>query len=36
VLGRIAQFAKEPDVPERLAALTRPDDFFRLLEEKGV
>jgi mannitol/fructose-specific phosphotransferase system IIA component (Ntr-type) len=36
VLGRIAQFAKEPDVPERLAALTSPDDFFRLLEEKGV
>jgi mannitol/fructose-specific phosphotransferase system IIA component (Ntr-type) len=36
VLGRIAQFAKEPDVPDRLAALRSPDDFFRLLEEKGV
>ena len=36
VLGKIAQFAKEPDVPDRLAALTQPDDFFRLLEEKGV
>jgi mannitol/fructose-specific phosphotransferase system IIA component (Ntr-type) len=36
VLGRIAQFAKEPDVPERLAALTSPDEFFRLLEEKRV
>ena len=36
VLGRIAQFAKEPDVPDRLAALTRPEDFLRLLEEKGV
>lgn len=36
VLGRIAQFAKEPDVPDRLAALTRVEDFFRLLEEKGV
>jgi nitrogen PTS system EIIA component len=36
VLGRIAQFAKEPDVPDRLTALTRADDFFRLLEEKGV
>jgi mannitol/fructose-specific phosphotransferase system IIA component (Ntr-type) len=36
VLGRIAQFAKEPDVPDRLTALTQPDDFFRLLEEKGV
>src|ERR671921_913538 len=36
VLGQIAQFAKEPDVPQRLAALTRPEEFFRLLEEKGV
>jgi PTS system nitrogen regulatory IIA component len=36
VLGRIAQFAKEPDVPDRLAALSRADDFFGLLEEKGV
>ena len=36
VLGRVAQFAKESDVPERLAALTSPEDFFRLLEDKGV
>ena len=36
VLGKIAQFAKEPDVPDRLAALTSPEDFFRLLDEKGV
>ena len=36
VLGRIAQLAKEQDVPERLAALTRAEEFFRLLEEKGV
>jgi nitrogen PTS system EIIA component len=36
VLGKIAQFAKEQDVPERLATLSSPDDFFRLLEEKGV
>jgi nitrogen PTS system EIIA component len=36
VLGRIAQFVKEPDVPERLAALRRPEDFLRLLEEKRV
>ena len=35
VLGRVAQFVKEPDVPDRLAALTLPDEFFRLLEEKG-
>ena len=36
VLGRIAQFAKEADVPERLAALQSPEDFLRLLGEKGV
>jgi PTS system nitrogen regulatory IIA component len=36
VLGRIAQFAKEPDVPQRLATLGSPDEFLRLLEEKGV
>ena len=34
VLGRIAHFAKEPDVPNRLAALSTPDDFLALLEEK--
>lgn len=36
VLGKIAQFAKEPDVPDRLRALRTPEDFLRLLEEKGV
>jgi mannitol/fructose-specific phosphotransferase system IIA component (Ntr-type) len=36
VLGRIAQFVKEPDVADRLASLTSPDDFLQLLEEKGV
>lgn len=36
VLGKIAQFAKEPDVPDRLAAVKSPDEFFKLLEEKGV
>jgi PTS system nitrogen regulatory IIA component len=36
VLGKIAQFAKEPDVPDRLAALRTSEDFFQLLEEKGV
>lgn len=36
VLGRIAQFAKESDVPDRLASLAGPDEFFRLLEDKGV
>ena len=36
VLGRIAQFAKEPDVPDRLAAVTTPAEFFSLLDEKKV
>ncbi len=36
VLGKIAQFAKEPDVPERLDALREPKEFLALLEEKGV
>ncbi len=36
VLGKIAQFSKEPDVPDRLTALRTPNDFLRLLEAKGV
>jgi len=36
VLGRIAQLGKDPDIGDRLAALASPEDFFRLLEEKGV
>ena len=36
VLGRIAQFAQEPDVPERLAALQTREQYFELLKEKGV
>ena len=36
VLGRIAQFAKDPDVPERLSQLQNADEFYRLLEAKGV
>lgn len=36
VLGKIAQFANKPDVPERLATLKSADEFFSLLEEKGV
>ena len=36
VLGKIAQFSKESDVPERLFALTEPQQFLALLEEKGV
>ena len=36
VLGKIAQFAKDADIPDRLAALRSADDFLRLLGEKGV
>jgi nitrogen PTS system EIIA component len=36
VLGKIAQFTKEADVPERLATLSSPQAFFDLLREKGV
>lgn len=34
VLGKIAQFAKDPDVPARLLALESPQDFLDLLKEK--
>jgi mannitol/fructose-specific phosphotransferase system IIA component (Ntr-type) len=36
ILGRIAQFAKDPDVPDRLMQLQSPDDLLALLDEKGV
>ena len=36
VLGKIAQFSKESDVPQRLLSLKEPAEFMRLLEEKGV
>ncbi len=36
VLGKIAQFAKESDVPERLRGLRTADEFLELLSEKGV
>src|SRR3954447_11154439 len=36
VLGKIAQFSKEPDVPQRLLDLTEPGQFIKLLEEKAV
>jgi mannitol/fructose-specific phosphotransferase system IIA component (Ntr-type) len=35
VLGKIAQFAKEPDVPDRLAKLRAPEEFMQLLESKN-
>lgn len=34
VLGKIAQFAKEADVPDKLARLKTPDEFMALLESK--
>ncbi len=34
VLGKIAQFAKEPDVPAHLGELKTPEDFLTLLEEQ--
>jgi len=36
VLGKIAQFSKEPDIPERLLQITEPAQFLDLLKEKGV
>jgi mannitol/fructose-specific phosphotransferase system IIA component (Ntr-type) len=36
VLGKIAQFSKEPDVPDRLLNIGSPGEFMALLAEKGV
>ncbi len=36
VLGKIAQFAKEEDVPRRLGEMTTPAEFLKLIEEKGL
>jgi PTS system nitrogen regulatory IIA component len=36
VLGKIAQFAKEADVPDRLARLQTPEEFLTLLDQKGA
>ena len=36
VLGKIAQFSKESDVPARLAEISSPAEFLALLEEKGI
>ena len=36
VLGKIAQFSKEADVPQRLLSISQPREFLALLEEKGV
>ncbi len=36
VLGKIAQFSKEPDVPERLLRIKQPKEFMQLLQEKSL
>jgi mannitol/fructose-specific phosphotransferase system IIA component (Ntr-type) len=36
VLGKIAQFSKEPDVPERLGMLKSAGELLKLLEEKNI
>ena len=36
VLGKIAQFSKEPDVAGRLKEIETPSEFLALLEEKGI
>jgi nitrogen PTS system EIIA component len=35
VLGKLAQFAKDPEITRRLADLQAPDEFLGLLEEKA-
>jgi mannitol/fructose-specific phosphotransferase system IIA component (Ntr-type) len=36
VLGKVAQFAKEADVPDRLAKLQSPQEFLALIDEKNI
>lgn len=36
VLGKIAQFAKDPAVPEALMKLGAPEEFLKLLEAKDI
>jgi mannitol/fructose-specific phosphotransferase system IIA component (Ntr-type) len=36
VLGKIAQFAKDPEVPALLDALSTPEEFLALLEERAT
>jgi mannitol/fructose-specific phosphotransferase system IIA component (Ntr-type) len=36
VLGKIAQFAKDPSIPERLSEISSPAEFLRLLEERAT
>lgn len=36
VLGRLAQFAKQPDIPERLSDLRSPQEFLALLDARDA
>ena len=36
VLGKIAQFAKDPEVPGLLMGLTHPEDFLELLAQRAL
>lgn len=36
VLGKVAQFAKEPEVLHQLTKLTEPEEVLALMEERGV
>lgn len=35
VLGKVAQFAKDPDIPQKLSELSDPSEFLALLEERA-
>ena len=36
VLGKVAQFAREPTADGALMALVNPEDFLHLLNEQGL
>ncbi|MDE2754445.1 MAG: PTS sugar transporter subunit IIA [Gemmatimonadota bacterium] len=36
VLGKVAQFARDPEVPAMLESLTTPDELLDLFEAKGI
>ena len=35
VLGKIAQFAKDPDIPEKLRGISEAEEFLALLEDRA-
>ena len=35
ILGKVAQFAKDPDIPQKLSDLSDPSEFLALLEERA-